>query len=296
MNKKTICLMVLSAILVTSPAYAETIKRTLEVDGTPDVHIINAIGDIIVEGGASERIEIDAKLSDSAERMDVKERGDRVTIEVIYKGKRWTSRSSTKLYVRVPQGSNLKVEAISADVMVEAVRGELSLASVSGDVTADSYGGRVDASTTSGDVRLIGDGSMGGTTIGSTSGDVTATGLAGWLKANSVSGDVIVRDSELERVSLGAVSGDLTLNDSLVPLADIEAEAVSGDVGIMLAKGFAGRVDVDTLNGDINNCFGPKAQRTSRYGPGRTLNFEQGDGDGRVEIDTVSGDVKLCID
>ena len=78
--------------------------------------------------------------------------------------------------------------------------------------------------------------------------------------------------------------------------ADIEANAVSGGVEILLGAGFGGRIDVSTLNGSIDNCFGPKPQKTSRYGPGRTLNFDHREGRGRVEIETVNGDVELCIE
>ena len=77
---------------------------------------------------------------------------------------------------------------------------------------------------------------------------------------------------------------------------DIEAGAVSGDVEVALGPDFGGRIDVTTLNGGIDNCFGPKAQRTSRYGPGRTLNFDHGTGRGRVRIETVNGSVDLCIE
>ena len=39
----------------------------------------------------------------------------------------------------------------------------------------------------------------------------------------------------------------------------------SGDV--------SAKFDIDTFNGDIDNCFGPEAVRTSKYTPGWVLFF-----------------------
>ena len=50
----------------------------------------------------------------------------------------------------------------------------------------------------------------------------------------------------------------------------------------------------ETFNGDIDNCFGPEARRTSKYAPGRELSFTAGDGNGEIRIKTLNGDVILC--
>jgi hypothetical protein len=52
--------------------------------------------------------------------------------------------------------------------------------------------------------------------------------------------------------------------------------------------------DIDTFNGNILNCFGPKPVRASKYVPSLELSFEEGNGDGDVEISAVNGDVSLC--
>jgi hypothetical protein len=59
----------------------------------------------------------------------------------------------------------------------------------------------------------------------------------------------------------------------------------------------ARRLDLlETFNGEIDSCFGPKAVRTSRYAPGSELKFTEGDGAGRVTIRTLNGDLRLCRD
>jgi hypothetical protein len=52
--------------------------------------------------------------------------------------------------------------------------------------------------------------------------------------------------------------------------------------------------DISTFNGDIDNCFGPKPHRTSEYGPGNSLRFKEGNGDGRIRIKALNGTVEIC--
>lgn len=299
MNKVITAISLLAALATVSPdVNAETIERSLAVGATPDVHVINAVGDIEVRGGDGDNITISADLGDSAQRLDVTERGDRVTIEVIYekggssKGK-WRD-DGTRLVITLPAEASLEVEATSADIDVNGVRGELDLSSVSGDVDAQVFNGNVEARSTSGDVELEGNGQPGDARVGSTSGDVMITGIAGSLRARSTSGDIEVTDSQLSKATLSVVSGDIELENATTAESDIDVEAVNGDIDVVLARDFSGRVDITTLTGSINNCFGPKPQRTSRYGPGRVLSFDQGEGRGSLDIETVNGDISIC--
>ena len=70
--------------------------------------------------------------------------------------------------------------------------------------------------------------------------------------------------------------------------------AVNGDVDVQFSGDVSARFDIETFNGDITNCFGPKAERTSKYTPGLELSFTEGDGDGRVTITTLNGDIDMC--
>ncbi len=71
-------------------------------------------------------------------------------------------------------------------------------------------------------------------------------------------------------------------------------ESVNGTVNVKFASKVSARFDIETFNGSIKNCFGPKPERTSRYSPGLELSFTHGDGDGRVEIETLNGAVHIC--
>ena len=70
--------------------------------------------------------------------------------------------------------------------------------------------------------------------------------------------------------------------------------SVNGDVEVEFSGDVSAKFDVDTFNGDIRNCFGPKAERTSKHAPGWELEFTEGGGDSRVSISTLNGDVNIC--
>jgi hypothetical protein len=51
---------------------------------------------------------------------------------------------------------------------------------------------------------------------------------------------------------------------------------------------------LESFSGIIKNCFGQTARKTSKYTPGKELDFTQGSGGARVEIQTLSGEVSIC--
>ena len=69
---------------------------------------------------------------------------------------------------------------------------------------------------------------------------------------------------------------------------------VNGEVDVLLHSDANLDVDVETFNGDIDNCFGEKSERKSEYGPGRFLRFSRGDADRTVRIRAFNGDVDIC--
>lgn len=293
---------IIGCVIAALPGLAsagEKIKRTLEVGSAPEVHVINARGDIDVRGEGSGEVRVDAKLVDAVERLDIKEKGDVIYIEVVYKKKKrnsgWNS-GGTTLYVQVPTDTTLHAKGVSSDLDIQNVRGRLYLTTVSGDIDTESWTDKLKVSTTSGDIDVVGNDVDGYNSLETVSGDIDMSGLRGELRASTVSGGIDASDCMFNSVSVGNTSGDIDLSDSLSASADVDAESVSGDISMSMQSGWAGRVDVKTLNGSIDNCFGPKPQRVSRYGPGRTLNFEHGDGSGRIQIETLNGDIDICTD
>ena len=76
--------------------------------------------------------------------------------------------------------------------------------------------------------------------------------------------------------------------------ARLDAEAINGTIDIKLRGTVDADFDIETFNGSIRNCFGPKPERTSQYAPGSALRFKEGKGSARVRLKTLNGAIELC--
>jgi len=293
MMKKVIAF--IAGLMLALPALAEDVDRTL--DAAPDGHvdISNIAGSVTVSGWSRSQVEVTGTLGNKVEELIFERDGDKVTIKVKVP-KRAGRGTDSDLHISVPENSSIDVGAVSADIDVSDVRGEQRLHTVSGDVNTEAAGSDVSAESVSGDVEVNGDGKDAETRAGTVSGDVTLFRVAGKVSGESVSGDVVVDEGSFNRVDLSTVNGELIFQAELRKDGKLSAETVNGDVNVELVGDVSARIDVSTFNGRIRNCFGPEAQRSSKYTPGWNLNFTEGDGDGRIDISTMNGGVRLCRD
>ncbi len=93
---------------------------------------------------------------------------------------------------------------------------------------------------------------------------------------------------------MNTVNGEIDFQGEMRLGGKLTAESVNGDVDIQFGGDVNARFDIETFNGEITNCFGPQAQRTSKYAPGYELSFTEGEGEGRVTISTLNGDIDIC--
>ncbi|MGB5490158.1 MAG: DUF4097 family beta strand repeat-containing protein [Woeseiaceae bacterium] len=284
-----------AGLLLAMPALAEDVEKTL--DAAPDGHvdISNIAGEVTVRGWSRNEVEVTGTLGKNVEELIFERDGDKVTIKVKVP-KRMGRGIDSDLHISVPERSSIDVGAVSADIDVTDVRGEQRLHTVSGDVNTESSGSDVSAESVSGDVEVNGDKSDAETNASTVSGDVTLFRVAGSVSGESVSGDVVIDEGSFSRVELSTVNGELVFQAELRKDGKLSAETVNGDVDVELAGDVSARIDISTFNGRIRNCFGPEAQRSSKYAPGWSLDFTEGDGDGRIDISTMNGGVSLCRD
>jgi DUF4097 and DUF4098 domain-containing protein YvlB len=274
-------------------ANAEEVDKTVDAASDGHVDIINISGSIEVYGWSDSSVEVTGELGDKVEELIVERDGDKVLVKV--KVPRNNSNNITSdLVIRVPEDSSIDVSTVSADITSEGIEGEQMLHTVSGDVEVEASGSDVSAQAVSGDVDVTGDGSDIEVQATTVSGDVTVIDVSGEVGAEAVSGDVLVRDGSFERASLNSVNGEIDFQAGLRDGGKLAIETVNGDVDVQFSGDVAARFDIETFNGDITNCFGPEAERTSKYTPGLELSFTEGDGDGRVTITTLNGDIDMC--
>ncbi|MGB5257274.1 MAG: DUF4097 family beta strand repeat-containing protein [Woeseiaceae bacterium] len=286
----------IAGLMLALPVMAdEEVDKTL--DAAPDGHvdISNIAGEVTVAGWSRNEVEVTGTLGKKVEELIFERDGDKVTIKVKVP-KRMGSGIDSDLHIIVPKNSSIDVGTVSADIDVKDVLGEQRLHTVSGDVSTEAAGSDVTGESVSGDIEVSGSKQDTKTSAATVSGDVTLFRVAGTVSGESVTGDVIVDEGSFDRVDLSSVNGQLVFDAQLREDGRLSAETVNGAVDIELAGKVSARIDISTFNGRIRNCFGPDPERTSKYAPGWSLDFTEGDGDGRIDISTMNGSVTLCRD
>ncbi len=283
----------LVGMICTTPLVAAEINESMDADADGTVSVSNIAGSVDVQGWSRNQVEISGELGDDVEELIFERDGDEIEIRVKTR-RRGSHDIDTDLVIKVPEGSSLEVNTVSADIDVADVTGEQSLESVSGDVATEAYASDIDINSVSGDLEVDGDNQSMRSRLSSVSGDIDTENLSGEIGVESVSGDLVVVSGVFERASLGTVNGDIVFQAQLLDNGRLDVETVNGSVDIEFAGDVSARFDIETFNGDIRNCFGPKAVRVSEYGPGYELTFTEGGGSGRVTIETLNGDLRMC--
>ena len=125
-------------LLLALAAAAQTeVERRIEAAPGGTVTIENISGSVAVSGWDGTEVEVTGTLGRDVEELLVERDGNTVEIVVEVARGRGHKQSSAHLEVRVPRGSDVEVETVSADITVSGVDGELSLEAVSGNVTVE---------------------------------------------------------------------------------------------------------------------------------------------------------------
>lgn len=291
--KNTVYVALLGSLAAGVASADTTVNKTIDASADGVVSISNVAGSIEVLAWSRSAVKVEGTLGDDVEELIFERDGSEVMVKV--KVPRHHGRDiDSDIVVTVPRNSSIEVSGVSADIDVEGVLGEQEVATVSGDVMIDGAADDVEAASVSGDVEVRGTGKETETEAATVSGDVTLTGLSGEVESESVSGDVTITDGSFYDAYLESVNGDLTFHAELLSDGDLGMESINGTVEVILNGTISADFEIETFNGSIKNCFGPKPERTSRYSPGLQLSFTWGDGDGDVVIETLNGSVRIC--
>ncbi|MEX0975854.1 MAG: DUF4097 family beta strand repeat-containing protein [Woeseia sp.] len=283
-------------VVACSPsATAEDVDRRLDAPATGTVSIENTAGSVTVKGWSRSEVHVTGELGSDVDELEFERDGNVTKVQV--KTRRRSGRAiATDLVIRVPQNSSVRVGGVSIDIEISDVRGAQRVSTVSGDVDSEVFEADIDVETVSGDIDLRGNKKVSRVQLNSVSGDIDVRDLAGEIEISSVSGDLVVADGRWSRVSANTTSGDMDFEGELLPNGRVDVETINGDLEVFFKGKLSAEFDIETFNGTVKNCFGPKAERTSRYAPGRELRFTEGDGSSRVTIRTLNGDLSLCKD
>jgi DUF4097 and DUF4098 domain-containing protein YvlB len=291
---KTLTFALLS--LLSAAAFsAEDINETMDAAADGTVSISNVAGSVEVLGWSRKQVEVTGEIGSDVDELIFERDGNDILIKVKVP-RHHGRRISSDLIVKVPEASSLEINTVSADIEIDNVEGEQDLESVSGDIETEAHAKDIDISSVSGDVVVQGDRKPMRTRLNSVSGDIEAEDLSGEIEAETVSGDVEIVNGSFSRALAHSVNGEILFHAELLNDGRLDIETINGEVDVEFHGDVSARFDIETFNGEIRNCFGPEAERTSRYAPGRELLFREGDGSGRVTIQTLNGDIRLCND
>jgi DUF4097 and DUF4098 domain-containing protein YvlB len=287
--------LIIATSLLAWPAIAADVNETLDADPDGHVEIFNTAGSVKVEGWSRKSVEVTGTLGNEVEDFIFERDGDEITIKVKAKqGRSGHKGFVTHLVIRAPENSSLEIATISADIDIKSIFGEIEAHAISGDVDLETYAAEVEVESVSGDIDVQGDGKDAVTELVSVSGDIAAEKLAGEVELESVSGDVVLASGSFDESTIETVNGDIVFQATLRNGGDVHIETINGTVDVDFVGDVSAEFEIDTFNGRIRNCFGPKPERVSKYAPGYELNFTEGKGDGNVSISTLNGNLNLC--
>jgi DUF4097 and DUF4098 domain-containing protein YvlB len=272
----------------------EAVDLTRSVDASAQIEIENISGSVTVKGWNQAQVKVTGTLGDDVEELKVSGDENHLQIEVEVPDSHGFGKRDVEshLEVWVPEGCRLHVETISARIEVSDVNGTAALESVSGGVDLTGQPQQVDVETVSGSIEI--EGSQTEISAESVSGSVTLSGVVRSVEVETVSGRIEVVAGEIDAADFESVSGSITFSGSLTSNAELDIEAHSGSVDLALPVGTAASFEVSTFSGGIRNGFSDRqAERTSRYTPGRYLEFSTGSGGAEISIETFSGSVNL---
>lgn len=286
-------------VLVALVGYAQAaqadrnFKQTVAADAKGTVTINNTAGSVRVRGWDRNEVSVEARLEEDVERVDVESSGRQTSIRVVLP-RRGGNDGDADLDIRVPRGSEVEITTVSADVQVEDVHGAQRLRTVSGDVVAQIAEADVELKTVSGDVELRASGKPVEVRASTVSGDLTLSRGAGSLEVTTVSGDVRAELDPARAVRVRTTSGDVRFKGRLARNATLNLETISGELDIEAPAEAGFTYDVKTFSGDIESCFGARAEARSGYGPGSVITGTRGEGAAEIRVRTMSGEVRLC--
>ncbi len=187
--------------------------------------------------------------------------------------------------IRVPVGSNARIDVGSGSVRVADLIGNLNVNTGSGEISVGvARGGRMVLRTGSGDIRAQ---TLGGEIRATTGSGAIYVGRArGSFLGDSGSGDITVVRGDVSRFVANTGSGSITAG--FWRDAEIEIDAGSGNVELTLAKD--ARADANLSGSSVRIADVLRFRGENRRGDARgTL----GGGGPQMEIDTGSGSITL---
>lgn len=268
-------------------------SRPLNASG--ELRIDNLAGTVKVAAWDKNEVRVTGELGELVQKLEIEGDANSLELKVVLPHNVQDSDcgSCADLQIQVPKGVRLEVSTVSADVQANGLTGQVRIGTVSGGIVLNSSASHIEAKTVSGDVQVVGSAKDASIDANSVSGTVRLSDVDGRVEAENVSGDMRVASRHITGLKMSSTSGNLTFEGTPLKGGDYDLNNVSGDVVLAVGSSPDARFDISSFSGDIDNDFGPKPARVSKYSPGMDLHFSSGNGSATVSARTLSGDIHL---
>lgn len=223
--------LIIAWICVVESGHAQEIlaKHSFEAEGVEEVLVQGKFCDVSITEADKVRFEgvIEGKGKSGDFQISSILSGRTLFIEVTRNiDSPWSKLSKAELTLSVPDGTSVRVENSSGDVVVRDLRSPIfNISTSSGDIKLTGLNGQVLLSSTSGSQYLYG--IIGNIDSETTSGDQELSQIDGDVNTNATSGDI-----EFSRVD-----------------GNVRCETTSGDISI---RDFVGALMLQSTSGDIS--------------------------------------------
>ena len=288
------CMVIALATVVaaTTGWAAQQVSESRPAGPGGEVYIEVLSGTLTVEAWGSNQVEVTGTLGDGVESLEIDADEDGVYIEVEY-DEEYHGRQEvdTDLTIKVPAGSGLSIETVSAAVSVTGVSGEVEVETVSGNIDIGSRPAALDVESVSGNIHV--ETAPPESDLSSVSGLIEVREASGLMDVENVSGKIMIHGGVINGGDLESVSGDITCHAVPGPGSDLDIETLDGTLTLLVEPNLVASFELTTFSGSIENQIGPEPQRTSKYTPGLELSFNTGHGGPSISLESFSGSIKL---
>jgi len=279
---------------------AQTLSQVWRIDNDAMIEVHNVRGNVDISAGEPGRASLDGSLGSGSKLVVA---GDakhlELRVEAADQEHGWFGthgpRSDSELTLKVPAGTSVKLELVSADGRVTGIDGKsLNAEAVSGKLSLSSGAPQVDVESVSGDVIFTATHADANsrTHLQTVSGDIEMTGASGRVKLETVSGGAHMTGGDVQEFEAGTVSGNINMAAArLGKHARVQIDTMSGDARTELPADVSARIEAQSFSGRIRSDFG-KVEKPE-YGPGSNLDARVGDGDAQVDVKSFSGNVDI---
>jgi DUF4097 and DUF4098 domain-containing protein YvlB len=295
---KTIYLTPLLLALSIGEAFASTpINLSKDIRPNAKISIENVKGEVTVTAWDKNQVQVSGTLGDGARPLELE--GDDRNVEIHVEGDEkkgnwfsWGNDSRmqpTILNVRVPKAVEVSISVVSAPVSIDGLDGgKIDVESVSGRIRANLRSPDVSMQTVSGTIDLAGRADKAD--LQTVSGDITAPNVADKVDAQTVSGRMTIGGGPWKEASFSTVSGDTQITGGPTRDGKLDVDSMSGDVQLQLPADTSAHLEASTFSGDLRSDWGNPERGD---GPGKELKAKLGGGDALIHVESFSGDVRM---